>query len=154
MNRIHRICPAVFLRSYFVHFVNSVGQQKAMRGKSHGQASLPSAELPASGSRGSIGLLRRSSQPGGSPALSFLVRIRLGFTKSTVAAVCFVVRMRHRNGRFRCIAKMQRELSRGRRAGFLLHVRVENGLPLSVVLFPHRGGVERAGLIFPAVCAL
>src|SRR5438552_11475077 len=31
--------------------------------------SLPSAALPASGSRGSIGFFRRSSQPGGSPAL-------------------------------------------------------------------------------------
>src|SRR5438445_12628419 len=49
-----------------------------MRAKSHGQASLPSAALPASGSRGSIGVLRRSSQPGGSPALRLQNKTRIG----------------------------------------------------------------------------
>jgi hypothetical protein len=56
-----------YLTSYVPVFLSD--KQKAMRGKSHGQASLPSAALPASGSRGSINLSRRSSQPGGSPAL-------------------------------------------------------------------------------------
>ena len=40
-----------------------------MRGKSHGRTSLPSAALPASGSRGRP--ISRTSQPGGSPALIF-----------------------------------------------------------------------------------
>src|SRR4029450_434402 len=48
---------------------------------------LPSAALPASGSRGSIDVSCRSSQPGGSPALSFSVRIRLARAKSMVGDI-------------------------------------------------------------------
>ena len=40
--------------------------------------SLPSAALPASGSRGSTDGSRRSSQPGGSPALRFQNKTRIG----------------------------------------------------------------------------
>ena len=70
-NRIHRIRPPVFF-SFFILFILLIlsDNKKTMRGKSHGQASLPSAALPASGSRGSIDVSRRSSQPGGSPALN------------------------------------------------------------------------------------
>jgi hypothetical protein len=45
---------------------SSVAKNKAMRGTSHGQASLPSAALPASGSRGRpifLGPLSQAAPP-------------------------------------------------------------------------------------------
>jgi hypothetical protein len=59
----------------------------ALKQKSHARKiawlkfPLPSAALPASGSRGSIGISPRSSQPGGSPAVSRLSPARAKSTR-------------------------------------------------------------------------
>jgi hypothetical protein len=65
-----------FFSSVPVFLISFVHNKKAMHGKSHGQASLPSAALPASGSRGRpifLGPLSQAAPP------HFLspVRIRL-----------------------------------------------------------------------------
>jgi hypothetical protein len=56
--------------------------EKAMRGKSHGPASLPSAALPASGSKGSIDVRADHLSQAAPPHSLFSVRIRLSQAKS------------------------------------------------------------------------
>jgi hypothetical protein len=51
--KVQILIPA-FMGSSEIQFPST--NKKTMRGESHGQASLPSAALPASGSRGSTGV--------------------------------------------------------------------------------------------------
>src|SRR5437660_3870167 len=77
MNRILRIVFVGF-RTIRLHFVNSVQKISHARKNAWLSSDLPSAALPASGSRGSS----TTSQPSGSPAI-FHAKLRLEEPKST-----------------------------------------------------------------------
>src|SRR5438270_1960225 len=134
-----------------------------MRGKSHGRTSLPSAALPASGSRGRP--ISRTSQPGGSPALIFF-KIRPTRAKS-ICSHGLVARFSHTMahstvaipiGGHRCephrhLPLQKMSIKRGRRSllrcCLLFYVGVKDRVPSAVLHLPDRRGVVVARGVLP-----
>ncbi len=92
------------------------------------------------------------SQPRGSPALLFELRIKPGSAKSTQHLLRTSPRQAAQSAS-PLPANADENLSRRFRGWSFLHIRVKDRLPFPLLHFPNGAGVVGTGLVFPIVCA-
>src|SRR6266496_5089161 len=117
--------------------------------------SLPSAALPASGSRGlqyHTGLSAKRL-----PRIFFLGQNKTRPSEVNNVRICSAPVSGAILGVSRNALQARKNagenLSRGFRGRFLLHVRVKDGLPFSLLFLPDGGGIVGTRLVFLVVCA-
>src|SRR6266480_532674 len=117
--------------------------------------SLPSAALPASGSRGlqyHTGLSAKRL-----PRIFFLGQNKTRPSEVNNVRICSAPVSGAILGVSRNALQARKNagenLSRGLRGRFVLHVRVKDGLPFSLLFLPDGGGIVGTRLVFPVVCA-